>query len=288
LGEDISSQSPVQATETLKEMCNSIVRDRVSNSTIDDILRNRQAIRNEIRKEMQTIVSGWGVWLESVEITDVKILSKSLFENLQIEFREEQRSRAEVIKMKTQSDLESRKIDQAIEQNRRMKEAETKKRMLSAQEDLKVLEEKQKLSERESEVNRLKLEAEFKQQAYEAELNRQATLEGIARQEEIENREKNFKLMQEESEMAIAEAKMKRTSAVASADREVERLDGEMKNKLLAAIDYRLAALQAAKEVYSNLNISELKMVNFDNAADDSIVGLMSKLVTSVDTLNKK
>jgi len=37
------------------------------------------------------VVNGWGIWLESVEITDVQILSKTLFSNLQVKFREENR-----------------------------------------------------------------------------------------------------------------------------------------------------------------------------------------------------
>lgn len=34
------------------------------------------------------MLNGWGVWVESVEITDVMISSKTLFENMQVEFRE--------------------------------------------------------------------------------------------------------------------------------------------------------------------------------------------------------
>ena len=63
-------------------MSNSIVRHRIANSTIEDILVKRDEIRSEIKSEMNVIVNGWGVWLESVEITDVKILSKTLFKNL--------------------------------------------------------------------------------------------------------------------------------------------------------------------------------------------------------------
>lgn len=44
-------------------------------------------LRDAIRKEMQEVVRGWGVWLETVEITDVLISSSSLFKDMQTGFR---------------------------------------------------------------------------------------------------------------------------------------------------------------------------------------------------------
>lgn len=63
-------------------MSNSIVRHRIANSSIETILTKRDEIRQEIKDQMNKIVNGWGVWLESVEITDVRVLSKTLFNNL--------------------------------------------------------------------------------------------------------------------------------------------------------------------------------------------------------------
>lgn len=63
-------------------MANSIVRHKIANSTIEDILTKREEIRQEMKKELNNILNGWGVWLESVEITDVRISSKTLFENM--------------------------------------------------------------------------------------------------------------------------------------------------------------------------------------------------------------
>ena len=39
------------------------------------MLTNRKLLRDAIRKDMFEVVKGWGVWLETVEITDVKISS---------------------------------------------------------------------------------------------------------------------------------------------------------------------------------------------------------------------
>ena len=54
---------------------------------------------------MQELLSGWGVWMETCEILDVRIVSSSLFENLQIEFKEKHRMDAEKIAADTQNTI---------------------------------------------------------------------------------------------------------------------------------------------------------------------------------------
>ena len=86
-------------------MASSIVRNRIANSTMDDILKNRQALREAIRSEMSQVTKGWGVWLETVEITDVKILSSSLFANLQTTFREDNNRDALLLKLDVDTEI---------------------------------------------------------------------------------------------------------------------------------------------------------------------------------------
>lgn len=45
---------------------------------------------------MKEQVKGWGIWLETVEITDVRIASGTLFSNLQSEFREIKKKDAKI------------------------------------------------------------------------------------------------------------------------------------------------------------------------------------------------
>ena len=63
-------------------MCNSIVRSCIANSTIDDILTQRKEVRDKLQAELETISKGWGVKIETIEITDKSILSSSLFNNI--------------------------------------------------------------------------------------------------------------------------------------------------------------------------------------------------------------
>lgn len=125
LGKDLEERVPHQANELITSMASAIVRSRIANSTMDEILKNRQALRVAIRKEMSSITNGWGVWLETIEITDVKILSGSLFQNLQTTFREDQNKAATILKLDVETKLskesesyklvqEKRDLDQAL------------------------------------------------------------------------------------------------------------------------------------------------------------------------------
>lgn len=40
-----------------------------------------------MKEDLQKQLTGWGIWLETVEITEVKICSTSLFEDMQAEYK---------------------------------------------------------------------------------------------------------------------------------------------------------------------------------------------------------
>lgn len=94
LGSDITSNSPKTANTNLVSQASAIVRSVISNATLKQMLSDRTYIRDEVVSGMKSQVQGWGIWLESVEITDVKIMSSTLFKDLQAEFREQKKKDA--------------------------------------------------------------------------------------------------------------------------------------------------------------------------------------------------
>ena len=72
-----------------------------------------------IRDEMSVITKGWGVWLETIEITDVKILSGSLFTDLQTTFREDQNKAATILKLDVETKLAKEKATYNLVQQKR-------------------------------------------------------------------------------------------------------------------------------------------------------------------------
>ena len=81
-GDDLRKSVPTRANHKIENMAVAIVRDRIANLTINDILKNRSKLRDGVKAEMQKLLTGWGIWLETCEIQDVKISSRSLFTNL--------------------------------------------------------------------------------------------------------------------------------------------------------------------------------------------------------------
>lgn len=81
-GDDLKKATPSVANSKIEAMAIAIIRDKIANLTINDILKNRGKMRGGMKDEMQKILTGWGIWLETCEIQDVKITSQSLFVNL--------------------------------------------------------------------------------------------------------------------------------------------------------------------------------------------------------------
>jgi hypothetical protein len=80
-------------------MASAIVRNQIANSTMSEIIKNRQGLREAVMKEMTEVASGWGVHLATVEVTDVKICSSTLFKDMQTQFRETNIKKARLEKL---------------------------------------------------------------------------------------------------------------------------------------------------------------------------------------------
>jgi len=63
-------------------------------------------MRDKVKHDMGSIVQGWGVWLETVEVTEVTVCSKSLFDDMQVEFRQQSRQAAELTKLSAKEKIE--------------------------------------------------------------------------------------------------------------------------------------------------------------------------------------
>ena len=54
-----------------------------------------------MKRDLKDQFKGWGIWLETVEITEVRISSDKLFTDLHAEFRQDTRLKAEKIDLTT-------------------------------------------------------------------------------------------------------------------------------------------------------------------------------------------
>ena len=124
-GEDLQLMEPANANNQIEAVAVSIVRNSIANLTIHEILKNRRMLKDSMQKEMQQLLNGWGVWLETCEIQDIKISSSTLFQNLQIEFKEKHRMDAEQISAHTQNTIDRENLVRTNEFNRIKTESQT-------------------------------------------------------------------------------------------------------------------------------------------------------------------
>lgn len=64
-----------------------------------------------MKNDLQSQLTGWGIWLETVEISEVKICSNTLFEDLQAEFRQNAKLKAQKIINKTNQSINEKKMN---------------------------------------------------------------------------------------------------------------------------------------------------------------------------------
>jgi len=152
LGNDLCEDSPNSANEKLVTMSNAIVRNCIANSTIDKILKNRRVIVDAIRKEMSEVVKGWGVWIESIEITEVKIMSATLFKDLQNKFRERTNQAAQMDTLTITNEIESEKLKAKVVMNQKTVESNTQQQNYKISKELEIKEEKSKINEGEKKI----------------------------------------------------------------------------------------------------------------------------------------
>jgi regulator of protease activity HflC (stomatin/prohibitin superfamily) len=105
-------------------MSSAIVRSQIANSSIDEIMKNRQGLKEKIIAEMNTVVQGWGVHLSTVEITDVRILSGSLFKDMQSKFREENNKKATIERMVVENTIYFDRLGRDLEAHKRNADTE--------------------------------------------------------------------------------------------------------------------------------------------------------------------
>lgn len=99
-----------QVSAFLKDVVESAIRHMVANMTIEEVLRKRGTIILQLKQELEYICDQWGIVVETIEIKNVRILSKTLFDNMQAQFRNAIRLEAETNSIATEKQIEEQRI----------------------------------------------------------------------------------------------------------------------------------------------------------------------------------
>jgi len=292
LGDDLKQREPLTANENLAGMCSAIVRHHIANSTIDEIVKNRDMIRSTIKKSMSEITTGWGVWLESIEIIDVKILSGSLFSNLQTPFREEQRKKAELILLNTNNEIKELTLEKGLQLHQKQEKNDTEKKIVTLYEKFKQTEETQKIFEKEQELVKKKLETEkinkivernsnFEVKKYEKEVEEKLSLIDNNLMKEKEKMQQELEKVQFEGEEAKKLNSLALMKKEEDAKAEIKLKELQMDQNNFKEANFQIMLLNTVKEIYKTFPLQEMKVVNIMNGEGDIASKFISQIVTS-------
>ena len=59
------------------------------------MLKKKRTVAESVKSEIRKVVKGWGIWVDTFEIDDAKITSKTLFAHLQMDYSEKIRLESE-------------------------------------------------------------------------------------------------------------------------------------------------------------------------------------------------
>merc|ERR1719510_1254696 len=127
----------------MAQMAEAIIRHEIANMTIQDVISKREQLRNKAKKEMTDVAQGWGIWIETVEITDVHISSRELFNNMQAKFKQENRLEAEHIRLMTQKEITQKRSEVDLETAKKKAEADSEREVYQSKMRLKSEQDKQ-------------------------------------------------------------------------------------------------------------------------------------------------
>jgi len=153
---------PMQKTnEDLKTICIEAARHVIANMSIENALKNKDAIAGNLIKQLSEIEKKWGIIFDQVGIEKVKIMSDKLFGNLQADYRNKIRLQAAKIQIFT--DREIAKEQNTIFEKNELEKVQTQQKIDSANVDKNSSLDKQKMSKKHEAAE---IEREYQEQQF--------------------------------------------------------------------------------------------------------------------------
>lgn len=161
----------------LKTICIEAVRHVISNMTIDDALRKKDEIADNLKQQLKEVESKWGILFDQVGIEKVRIMSDKLFKDLQSSYRNQLRLNSEKTRIATDRQL--------AQQNNEMNEKNEMEQIASKQKiDILKIENTTKRKERE--LNENKTINDKQRQIEEEEYRKKMTFEAEKEEKQFE------------------------------------------------------------------------------------------------------
>ena len=116
-----------KTNEALKTICIEAVRHVIANMTIEQALKNKDDIADNLKNQLKEVETKWGIVFDQVGIEKVTIMSNNVFKDLQADFRNRIRQDSETKRISTDRNIA--KEDNAAKEKTRLEEIETEQKV---------------------------------------------------------------------------------------------------------------------------------------------------------------
>jgi hypothetical protein len=127
-----------KTNDELKTICIEAVRHVIANMTIDDALKKKDDIADRLFIQLKEIEDKWGIVFDQVGIEQVRIMSNTLFQDLQSEFRSKLRLNAELSTIETDREISKRRIETEEKNTKEQLESNEKLDLLKIESETKI------------------------------------------------------------------------------------------------------------------------------------------------------
>ncbi|MCY3412321.1 MAG: SPFH domain-containing protein [Candidatus Heimdallarchaeota archaeon] len=279
-----------EINSNLRSMAESIVRDQIANLEIRDVLTQRELVRDRVRSGIQSVVKGFGIWIETVEITDVYILSSSLFEDMQTPFRQKSLEEAEAIRRESNKNMEQARIKTELELSKQRSDSQTEENIYSKQKELEEEREEEKLFIERQKIEKAKIDHEKELELLRIKMDNELSLDRLQKGEELTLKELELEIKREEQERIKIEQRNqshdlefyhKLELSKAENDQELEILTQKYKIEAkLSPQNLQKLIVETIQEIYRELPIESVKIVNMgQNMGVEGIIGQIAAAI---------
>ena len=131
-------QAEEKLARMIGDLCRSTAKWLVANMELEECLRKRKeematSLKNEVTQVVADDDKGWGVEVVTIDIQDVYIQDKEIFEAMQTTFKSEKLRESQLSQLKLEQDTEIRKIQQGIELSEYQKNQELENARVAAE-----------------------------------------------------------------------------------------------------------------------------------------------------------
>ncbi len=147
-----------------------------------------------MKKDLKDQFKGWGVWLESVEITEVTICSTRLFNDLQAEYRQDTHLKAQKIEIEANEKMQETKQSSEVKLAQMNEANRTKKDQAKNDEEIKRSRQSADYEEKKNEMEIQKLERQKKYEIAKLKTELEKEQERLSNSQKVEELKQDFEL----------------------------------------------------------------------------------------------